>query len=194
MTFALIGNVAGDIWEYHRNAVAHATNIADYLGRAVLPRLASGSAKDAGIPMQAIAPGLNAVAFYDGQGRLVNSYVKPGLAIRIPDMAGAAGATVSGKELAMFRPLPQAGPVHGTVYLVAHYDLTDTIVEDIGIAAAVSVCALVIAMMMIARLEKNVTLPIATASDMARQVVEQRDYSRRAQKFDNDEVGVLARR
>ena len=190
LTFSLIGNVVGDIWEFHRNAISTANAGADRLGRLVMPMFVSGQPTSS-IYLQTAMPGMHAVAVYGGDGKLLASYIKPRHTAVIPPFAGPAGSTVVEKELAVFRPLPADIPGNGTIYLLLRYDLTNTIIEDIEIAAVVTALALAIAMLMIAKLEKMVTLPIAAASDMARRVVEQRDYSRRAQKYDDDEVGVL---
>jgi signal transduction histidine kinase len=91
----------------------------------------------------------------------------------------------------LYRRIVAGNEIVGTVYLRADYELYGRIVDYLGIAAAVMLVAMLVAFFMSAQLQRIVTRPVLAIAAIAREVVEQRDYSRRAQKLSDDEVGVL---
>ena len=191
LTISLLGNLAGDIWELRRNSIAAADSEARQLGRLVTPALRAGRPELAHDYLRAFLPGVHAVAVYDAQGGLFASYQKPGHEAALPQSPQPSGASIDQHELALAQAIGDGGRQLGVVYLRVKFDPTNTIVEDIEIAVVVSLLALTIAMLMIARLEQRVTQPIMAAAGTARRVVEQRDYSSRAVRASDDEVGVL---
>ncbi|HJV94302.1 MAG TPA: ATP-binding protein, partial [Azonexus sp.] len=98
---------------------------------------------------------------------------------------------IDGKNLTLFKRIIQDGAILGTVYLRVDYDLLGTILNDAKLVAIVTIIAMVIAFFLISRLERVVTRPIFAIANVAREVVEQRDYSRRAEKMSDDEIGML---
>ena len=194
LAFSLLGNIAGDIWAFNRDLVASTGAQAEQLGRIVAPALRERQAALAAGYLQSFLPNVLAVAVYDADGRLFASYRKADLAQRLPAVPVADERDhidLRGKSLAVFRPWYSGEELQGTVYLRVDYDLTDTIVEDIEIGVVVGALALAIALLLISRLEQRVTRPIVAVADLAREVVARRDYTRRAEKTGDDEVGVL---
>ncbi len=96
-----------------------------------------------------------------------------------------------GQSLLLFKPIANDGALVGTVYLRADYELLDKVVSYIEIASAVILLAMLAATMLSLRLQKSLTGPILAIVGIARDVVERRDYSRRAAKTTDDEVGTL---
>ena len=191
LTFSLIGNVIGDVWEYARNCEAAASKEADQLGRLVTPALRAGRPELTREYLGAFVPGVHAAAIYDARGRLFAGYANPLAPQSVPQSVPPAGVEARQGELTLVRQVIDAGQLLGAVYLRVELDPSNTIIEDIEIAAVVSLVALTISMLMITRLERHVTQPIVAAADMARRVVEQGDYSGRAVRVSDDEVGVL---
>jgi signal transduction histidine kinase/CheY-like chemotaxis protein/HPt (histidine-containing phosphotransfer) domain-containing protein len=96
-----------------------------------------------------------------------------------------------GGELVVFKKIASNGAVLGTVYLCVDYNLAALILADVLVAIAIGLLAMGIAFLMIRRSARLVTDPISAVAGTAREVVEQRDYSRRVDKTSNDEVGEL---
>jgi len=80
----------------------------------------------------------------------------------------------------------------GTVYLRADYELYDRLVGYLGIAAVVAAIAMLVAYVLSRQLQQIVTSPLLAIADIAREVTEKRNFSLRAPKLSNDEIGMLA--
>ena len=193
LTFSFIGNVAGDVWAYRSNLVAEMNEQAMLLQRVAATALAQSDARQADSSLKALSvqPKIQAAAIYDQQGRLFASYAPPAYASQIPRILAAPLAGMRDNKLVVLTPIQEGGHLAGTVFVQARYDLTDTIVQDFKIGAAVTLGALLIAMLMIARLEKIVTQPVIQIAAAARDVIAGGDYSRRVNKSSDDEAGMM---
>jgi signal transduction histidine kinase/CheY-like chemotaxis protein len=193
LAIALVGNVAGDVWTFHRGLVAEMTTQSTLLGRMTAPALAFDDPQLATSNLRLFDtwPNIEAAAIYDEHGKLFASYVRPGQAKDLPALPEADGAQVEGARLNVFRRIVGENGILGTVYLRATYDPTQTVVVDVVIAVVVWLIAMAIALLMVARLEALVSRPISAVAETARDVVAQRDYSRRVEASSGDEVGMM---
>jgi len=124
-------------------------------------------------------------------GVLFASYVRGPSEAAPPPMPEADGARVRGSDLVVFRSIEVRGEVVGTVYLRADYQLYERLTRYAGIALGVALLAMLVALVLSARLQRIVTGPILAIGTIAREVVAQQDYSRRAERLSDDEVGEL---
>ena len=193
LAVALVGNVAGDVWTFHRGLVAEMTTQSTLLGRMTAPALAFDDPKLATSNLHLFDtwPNIEAAAIYDEHGKLFASYVRPGRGKDLPVLPEADGAQVDGARLNVFRRIVGENGILGTVYLRATYDPMRTIVVDVSIAVVVWMIAMAIALLMVVRMEKLVSRPISAVAETARDVVAQRDYSRRVEASSGDEVGMM---
>ncbi len=193
LAVALVGNVAGDIWTYHRGLVAEMTTQSTLLGRMTAPALAFDDPKLATSNLHLFDtwPNIEAAAIYDERGKLFASYVRPGHGQDLPVLPEADGAQVDGARLNVFRRIVGENGIIGTVYMRASYDPTRTVAVDVAIAVVVWLIAMAIALLMVVRMEKLVSRPISAVAETARDVVAQRDYSRRVESSSSDEVGMM---
>ena len=193
LAVALVGNVAGDIWTYHRGLVTEMTTQSTLLGRMTAPALAFDDPKLATSNLHLFDtwPNIEAAAIYDEHGKLFASYVRPGHGKDLPVLPEADGAQVDGARLNVFRRIVGENGIVGTVYMRASYDPTTTVAVDVAIAVVVWVVAMAIALLMVVRMEKLVSRPILAVAETARDVVAQRDYSRRVEASSSDEVGMM---
>jgi signal transduction histidine kinase/CheY-like chemotaxis protein len=193
LAVALVGNLAGDVWTFHRGLVAEMTTQSTLLGRMTAPALAFDDPQLATSNLRLFDTWRNieAAAIYDEHGKLFASYVRPGRGKDLPTLPEADGAQVDGGRLNVFRRIVGENGILGTVYLRATYDPTRTVVVDIIIAVVVWLIAMGIALLMVARMEKLVSRPILAVAETARDVVAQRDYSRRVEASSSDEVGMM---
>jgi signal transduction histidine kinase/CheY-like chemotaxis protein len=98
---------------------------------------------------------------------------------------------VIGRDLAVFKSIVSHGEQLGSLYLRADYELYDRVWSYAGIAIAVAAAAMALAYAMSLRLHNIVTRPVLAISTIAREVVEQGNYARRAERISDDEVGTL---
>ena len=87
--------------------------------------------------------------------------------------------------------IEQNGERLGTMVLRARYDVMPRLRDYLAILGLVSLASLALAALIARRLQSSVTDPIVAVADVARDVVQQRNYSLRAEKTTDDEVGEL---
>ncbi|HEY0817722.1 MAG TPA: ATP-binding protein [Rhizobacter sp.] len=189
---ALGAMILYDLRTYHRAWLADMSAQAELIGQTLAPALAFDDAKVArdNLALLRSRPQVRSAAVYDEQGVLFAGY--PADAAGYPAAAPAVGVRVEQRELVVVTPVTGSGDTLGTVVLRADYALYDHIVTYIGIALAVLAVSMGVAWGISRRLARVVTRPLLEMATTAREVVERRDYSRRARKTSDDEVGMLA--
>ncbi|MGZ5817648.1 MAG: histidine kinase dimerization/phospho-acceptor domain-containing protein, partial [Burkholderiaceae bacterium] len=185
--------VAYDLRSYHTNLITDMTTQAELLGHMTAPALTFDDKQLAteNLGLFRIRKTVRAAAIYNARGELFASYKSSGDQARFPKTPNVDIIRTEGTDLFIFKRIMSDGTLLGTVYLRSDYDLVRRTVDYIGIAAMVALIALTVVFFLISRLEKFVTQPVYAISKIAHDVVEQRDYSRRADKISNDEVGKL---
>jgi signal transduction histidine kinase/DNA-binding NarL/FixJ family response regulator len=190
---ALVGNIVGNVLSFHRQHVADIAAQAELLGRMTAPALVFDDRKLASdnLGLFDMRSDIKAAAIYDAEGALFATYGFRGEHHAFPAAPETDAIHLRDGELVVFRQILGEGGVVGTVYLIEHYNLTALILIDVALAAAIGLLAMGIAFLMIRRMASRVTDPISAVAGTAREVVEQRDYSRRVEKTSDDEVGEL---
>jgi signal transduction histidine kinase/ActR/RegA family two-component response regulator len=190
---ALVAMIGYDLRVYHRSWVSDVATQAELLGRTSAAALAFDDARavEEDLALLRFRPKMKAGAVYNAQGALFAKYSANDADDEFPKVAEADATRVENGNLVVFRHIVEHGETLGTVYLRADYELYDRIRDYLGIAAIVMVAAMLVALAMSSWLQRIVTRPILAIGQIAREVVEQRDYSRRARKISDDEVGSL---
>jgi signal transduction histidine kinase/CheY-like chemotaxis protein len=135
-------------------------------------------------------PMVRAAAIYDANGDLFASY-------RAQDEVRAMPAQLSGApssdrdDLVVHQRIVENGETLGTVYLRAENQLLARTVDYLSIALGVTLLAMGVAYLLMRRMGRVVTAPIVAITEIARDVVATRDYSRRAPRISDDEAGEL---
>jgi signal transduction histidine kinase len=190
---ALGAMIAYELRAYHRSLVADMATQAELLGLTTAPALTFDDPRAAqeNLGLLRFRPQIGAAAIYTLRGAVFAKYQRSGESRGVPALPGPDGVNVEGRDLVVFKRMVNDGEILGTVYLRADYGLYDRIVDYLGIAALVIALSLLVALLLSAPLQRIVTRPVLAIAAIAREVVEQSDYSRRAQKLSNDEVGTL---
>ena len=185
--------MAYDLRAYHHALVDDMSTQAELMGRMTTSALAFDDHKLANdnLALLRIRPAVRAGALYDAKGALFASYLAPGGQVALPRQAPAPGLRVEGNMLLVVRPLAENGEVLGTVYLNAEYTLVARAISYLLVALAVTLLALLFAWLLTRRLGRFLTAPIVALTDVTREVVKARDYSRRATRISDDEAGEL---
>ncbi|HEY8025620.1 MAG TPA: ATP-binding protein [Burkholderiaceae bacterium] len=176
-----------------RNFVADMNTQSELLGHMTAPALNFDDKQLAlqNLNLLKIRPGVRAAAIYDAQGRLFAHYRAPGDNQDVPPTAQIESVNFDGTALVVSKPIVQDGAFIGTVYLRADFALLDKVLGYLEIASVVLLVAMLSALVFSLPLQRSVTDPVLAIADIARDVVARRDYSRRAHKTSNDEVGAL---
>ena len=185
--------VVYDLRVYHRNLVADISTQAELLGHMSSAALAFDDERLAleNLNLMRIRPRVTAGAQYKADGSLFASYRANEGVGALPAQVGKEGESIAGNSVELFKPIVDNGELLGTVYLRADYELAGRTADYLAIALGVTVLALLVALLLLRRLDYVITQPIVDIADVAREVIETGDYSRRARKLSADEVAQL---
>ena len=185
--------VVYDLRVYHRNLVADISTQAELLGHMSSAALAFDDERLAleNLNLMRIRPRVTAGALYKADGSLFASYRANEGVGALPAQVGKEGESIAGNSVELFKPIVDNGELLGTVYLRADYELAGRTADYLAIALGVTVLALLVALLLLRRLDHVITQPILDIADVAREVIETGDYSRRARKLSADEVAQL---
>jgi len=137
-------------------------------------------------------PQILAAALYNAKGTLFASYRSIDNPNQVfPALPEADNHHVTGTQIIVFQRIIDHNEILGTIYLKANYQLYDRVWKYVSIVLSVAVIALFVAMLFSLWLQLRVARPILHITDVARQVSEQQDYSLRAAKSTDDEIGYL---
>jgi PAS domain S-box-containing protein len=137
-------------------------------------------------------PHIVAACVYDASGRVFATYQRDSTAdplwhARQPD-SERFGADV----LELFRDIDFAGETIGSIYLQADLDeMNERLRRYAGIALAVTLAASLAAFLLSSRLQRIVSHPLSQLATVAGRVAAENDYSVRAWKHGDDELGRL---
>ncbi|MES2296470.1 MAG: ATP-binding protein [Pseudomonadota bacterium] len=186
--------IAYDLRGFHRRLLSDMSTQAELLGHMSSAALAFDDTRLAAenLALLRIRPVVLAGAIYHADGKLFASYTAPGALRSFPLQPQADSTRVDGGELIVYRRIIDNGELLGTVYLRAEYALMSRLLDYLAIAAVAIVLAMLLAYLLMRRLDRIVTAPLLAIADSAREVVATRDYSRRAPRLSDDEVAELA--
>ena len=101
------------------------------------------------------------------------------------------GVHIDGERVLVVKTVAQGGEVLGTIYLRAEYDVQGRVIAYLKVLGAVMIVGLIAALLAASWLHRVVTRPMESMAAVAQAIVEKRDYSFRAEKMTDDEVGVV---
>jgi len=190
---ALVAIVVYDLRAYHRNWTADVSTQAELLGRMSASAITFDDAQVAkeNLELLRLRPQVQAAAIYTARGALFATYARPGIKLGFPKLPETDGMRVDSQGLVLYKRIVSDKEILGTVYLRTDYEMLNRILDYVGIAFAVAIIAMLVALLMSTHLQRIVTNPVLTIAGIAREVVQQKDYSRRATKMSGDEVGEL---
>jgi PAS domain S-box-containing protein len=137
---------------------------------------------------------ISAAALYNPDGTLFAQYVRPGHAEpppRPPRNLVLDRPYIDGERVLLMRPVIQSGERLGTIYLRAEYDVGGRVRAYLNVLGAVMIIGLLAALFASSWLQRVVSQPMESMASVARQIVEKRDFSFRAEKMTDDEIGVV---
>ncbi|HEY5566446.1 MAG TPA: ATP-binding protein [Gammaproteobacteria bacterium] len=186
--------VTYDLYTFRLTWVADLTAQADILGLAAAPALEFEDAESAEEYLELLQakPNIMGAAIYTATGALFAEYQAAGQAgLPFPHLPDLDGYNIKGGELTLFKRIVADREILGTVYIKARYGIVGRLLDYLGIVGAVAVLSLLAAVLISRQLQKSVTGPIREITSVARKVVDDRDFSARASRTTDDEIGVL---
>ena len=185
--------VAYDLRSYHHTLVNDLSTDAELVGHmtsAALtfddPRLANED-----LLLLRASPLVRGAAIYDARGQLFASYSAAGEKRAVPERLEQIDDSGDG-IMVVSQPILENGETLGTVVLRAENRILARFIDYLAIAVGVTLIAMAIAYLLMRRFGRVLTSPIIAITEVARDVVATRDYSRRAPRIGDDEAAELA--
>ena len=194
LALSAAGLVIYDLRAYEQQWSSDLITQAEVLARASAPALSFDDrltgAND--LKVMRVRARVLAAALYKADGSLFATYTKEGTAaFRFPEVAEPDGVRIEGNEIVVVRHVMENGESFGTVYLRAIYDPWTRLRDYLTIIGVVMIVSLALAAIVSGWLQTAVTAPILEVARVAHEVMGRHDYSVRARKSTDDEIGDL---
>ena len=178
----------------HRQLVSDLRVQSELLGRMTAPALAFHDRALArnNLALLHLRPQVVAATLYDAEGRVFATYAAEDRPVPDPLPVAADGLRFDGHAMDFTLPIVQDKDMLGTLHIRVDTELLPRLFGLLGVGVLVTALAMLIAYLLVNRLHHAVTAPILAIADIARGVVERRDYAQRAPKASDDEIGLLA--
>jgi PAS domain S-box-containing protein len=133
---------------------------------------------------------LSACLYVDGQ--VLATYYREGAPQQLPPPSKEDSFSFEKDTLNLFHTVRSDGEVIGTVFIQSDLRVVrERLKTYLGIIAVVMLSATVVAFLLSLRLQRFISSPISHLADTANKVAQQKNYSIRAAKESEDEMGVL---
>lgn len=184
-----------EYYSFRRNTVDHLSIISKIIAANSTAALAFENTEDAEEVLSSLAvePSITGAALYDTSGHIFASYQSKGRTWKTPEtQPDWEGFRFEKAYVTGLQPVVHDGTRLGSLYLASDMQaMYDRFTLYIGIAALVVAVSFLVAYLLSNRLQKNLSRPILDLAATARAVSQNTDYSVRAKKYANDEVGLL---
>lgn len=138
-------------------------------------------------------PRIRAAALYDEDGRLFVRHPEDAPESAFPDAPGSPGSRIAGGACTAFQPVAQGSLALGTVYLRSDLaELTARYRFYAVVVGLVLAFATLVAFALASWLQRRIARPILELAGIARRVSMEQDYSLRAVRCTDDEIGLVA--
>jgi PAS domain S-box-containing protein len=167
---------------------------ADILSLAVQPALSFNDREYAQRNLSALQAraSVRVAALYEADGTLFAQFARPGEAPAPADLPVLdPGVRIDGGHVELTRGVALGSEQLGTIYLRAQYDVSGRVRAYLSVLGAVMVIGLIAALLAASWLQRVVSVPMESMASVASQIVRQRDYSFRAARTTDDEIGVV---
>jgi PAS domain S-box-containing protein len=183
-----------DLNRYKQSQAAELTTEADILALATGPALAFDDRTTAQRTLAALRarPAVLVAGLYDARGVLFARYERAGAATNsLLSSTHPPGLRIIDGRVELTREVLSQRERVGTLYLAAAYEATSGLTGYLGIVGLVTALSLAVALVASTALQRALMAPLDAVANVARRVVDQRDYSLRASKTSDDEIGLV---
>ena len=183
-----------ELIEFRRAIVRDSTVMADVLGKNTRAALAFQDEEAATEFLAALqsAPHVMAATLYGQDGRPFARYSRHSAGVAAPDKAGADGHEFHERCLAVYRPLILNGKRIGTIGLLVDTEAIHVRLRLFGAIAAVTLAgSLLLAFALSSWLQRPISGPILALAATAKSITARKDYSVRAERHGDHEIGEL---
>jgi signal transduction histidine kinase/ActR/RegA family two-component response regulator len=183
-----------DMRMFQRYWVDDLSTQADIMASVTAPALAFNDARAAqqSLSVLRLRPQILAAAIYNASGARFASYANrdAGEAV-FPATPERPGHRIEQGALVVYHDIVENGELIGTVYMRSRYGMLDRLLSYGAILGGVMLGALLIAALVASRLQAGITRPLQAVTNVARQVMQRRDFTLRVPGNNSGEIGVL---
>ena len=180
---------------FRRETARQLATLSEIIAANSTAALAFSNEADAKETLSALKANHNVVAaaLYDREGHLFAYYPEALPASALPKAPGDDGFNSDHSRLTKFQPVVQRDRVLGTLYLELDTGsiMREWLLGSLVIALAVMALVVGVAYLLARSLQRQVSQPILALAETARAISERKDYSVRAVRVGNDEIGRL---
>lgn len=186
--------VAYNLSDYRARTTQELITQVNLLGRAVTPALQFNDPDSARTYLKYMEnqPAILAAAIYTEKGTLFAGYnlhnEAEGNLAKLPK---TDGSRVDGNSLIVYDRLVANDEILGFVFVRMRYEFYAKLFGNLTISIGVIVIALAVASLVSWRLQRSITLPLKSISDLSKQLVETNDFSLRVKAESKGEIGFL---
>jgi signal transduction histidine kinase/CheY-like chemotaxis protein len=188
--------IVNDVRDYNRRVVADLDILARIIGENCTSAIEFDDAAAAAQTLGALKAKVNmlAAAVYAKDGKLFAPYLGSATAGErvVPATAPVPGHHFLKRRVVLCRSITKGDAVVGSIYL--DYDLIEVrrrVAQNCAVVAAMLLISGLIAFFVSSRLQHGISKPILDLAQVANVISEKRDYSVRATKQTEDEIGFL---
>jgi len=186
--------VAYDTVTFRQELSGQVTILADAVGNNCAAAIDFNDPRAAEETLAALRANANIVSacVYSRDGQVFAIYQRDGASKFMPPAVRPAGQEFTRDELHLFRVIKQGGEMAGTIFVASDLkNLSARLMSYVEIVGMVFLTALLAALLLSSRLQRLVSNPIMHLAQVARTVAQDKNYSVRATKHGNDEIGQL---
>jgi len=138
-------------------------------------------------------PHIDAAAIYDRNGKLFSHYPEALSDADFPSMPGEIGYSFGKSQLIMYQAIEERERPLGTLYLnfETRTVLEEWLSESVRLALVVIGVALIVAYLLSHALQRQISGPILALAKTVRHISDVEDFTLRASKHGDDEIGLL---
>lgn len=184
-----------DLMQYRDGSAAELSSLAAVLSQGSVTALEFDDAKVANENLAQLKanPNIVAAAIYTKNNALFASYrQKQGGLHDLPAAPTSDNVQFNQGELMVSRRINSERGVVGSIFIKAHYDLSAWLKGYLLILSTVLFASLSLGIIISSKLQHWISGPLHAVSEVAREVMQKRNYSLRTVKSTDDEVGQLA--
>jgi len=185
---------AYEFWTFRQTMVRQASTIGQIVADNSTAALAFQNVEDAKEILNVLKaePHIVAAGLYTKEGKLFSRYPATLPAAAFPDVPAEDGYRFERSHLDGFQPVVQGAKRIGTLYLQTDLGAVHERFRLYGlIVVLVAAVTFLLAYTLSMALQKQISRPILSLAETAKVISERRDFSVRATKLGNDELGLL---
>ncbi len=137
-------------------------------------------------------PAIMSAALYAADEHLLGHYIRTDSDATPPHHLPEISTHISNESIQIVRYAIRDGEKIGGIYIEADFSHINSLIQQLSlILLVISLSVLVLAMLFSFKLQKFITYPILRLTRLTKKVRQKQDYSSRAKKYSNDEIGQL---